>query len=93
MSKNLKMTFGYHETEDTRGYNFAVADSVTAADAKAAILAVNASLTAGTDGGLSSFFVSDAGDYFTLITDAQLETVNKTVLDLNIGGDSAASIS
>lgn len=93
MSKNLKMTFGYHETEDTRGYNFAVADSVTAADAKAAILAVNASLTAGTDGGLSSFFVSDEGDYFTLITDAQLETVNKTVLDLNIGGDSAASIS
>lgn len=89
MANKLKLTFGYDESEVTRVYAFDVADSLQAADMKAAILGVNSSLTAGTDGGLSSFFVDDDGNNFTAITDAQLEIVNKTVLDLNIGGDSS----
>ena len=93
MAKTLKLTFGYEDTEFTRQYNFDVADSLDGDAAKVAILGVNTSLKNNTDDGLSSFFVSNEGDDFTLITAAQLEEVNKTVLDLNIGGDSAASIS
>ena len=92
MSKKLKLTFGYADTDVTRVYAFDVADSITA-DCKDAIIDINDSLQGGTDGGLSSFFVSDEGDNFTLITAAQLEEVNKTVLNLNIAGDSTASIS
>lgn len=91
MAKNLKLTFGYEDTEDTRQYNFDVADSVDAT-CKNSILAINNSLKAGTAGGLSSFFVSDNGDNFSLITAAQLEETETIVLDLNIAGDSAASL-
>ena len=86
MSNKLKLTFGYEDTDYTRIYAFDVADSIdatAAASMKAAVKAVNASLTAGTAGGLSSFFVSDEGDNFTLITDAQLELTEKTVLNLS----------
>lgn len=91
MAKKLKMTFGYADTEETRQYDFDVADSVTAA-CKEGILAINTSLKAGTDGGLSAFFVSDEGANFTLITAAQLEEINKTVLDLNIENGGGSSV-
>ena len=93
MAKKLKMTFAYKDTEDTRGYDFSVADSIDADDCKNVILGINTSLKNNTAGGLSDFFVSDAGDNFTLITAGQLETTNTQILDLNIGGDSTASIS
>jgi len=92
MAKKLKMIFSYEDTEFTRPYDFAVADSIDAADCKAAILGINASLKNSTDDGLADFFVSDAGENFTLISAAQLEEIETTVLNLNIGGDSAASI-
>ena len=93
MAKKLKLTFGYADTEFTRNYDFSVADSIEGDDCKNAILGINASLKNNTAGGLSDFFVSDAGDNFTLITAGQLETTNTQILDLNIGGDSTASIS
>lgn len=92
MAKKIKMTFGYADTDFTRLYDFEVADSIEAADCKNAILGVNASLKNNTAGGLSEFYVSDAGENFTLITAAQLEETNTQILDLNIGGDSAASL-
>ena len=95
MTNKLKMTFGYADTEETRQYAFDVADSIVASDIKTAVLSVNDSLKNHTDGGLSDFYVSEEGDVFTLITDAQLEVVNKTVLDLNItvegGGESSVN--
>ena len=91
MAKKLKMIFAYENTEDTRQYDFDVADSVTAA-CKSNILAINASLKAGNDGGLSDFFVSDEGDSFSLIAAAQLEEINKTVLDLNIENGGGSSV-
>ena len=91
MAKKLKMTFAYDETEYTRNYDFDVAESVQGSAMKDKILAVNASLRAGTDGGLSDFFVSDAGDNFASISSAKLVETDKTYLV--IGGDSAASIS
>ena len=90
MSKKLKLTFGYEDTEFTRDYNFEVADSITAS-CKDIILDINASLKAGTDGGLGEFFISDEADNFVSIVGGQLETTDITVL--TIGGDSAASIS
>ena len=93
MAKKLKMTFAYKDTEATRNYDFTVADSVEADDCKTAILGINTSLKNNTAGGLSDFFVSDAGENFTLISAGQLEETNTQILDLNIGGDSTASIS
>lgn len=92
MAKKLKMIFAYADTEFTRPYDFPVADSVQPANCKAAILGVNTSLKNNTAGGLSDFFVSDAGENFTLISAAQLEESTTTVLNLNIGGGSAASV-
>ena len=91
MAKKLKMTFAYENTEDTRQYDFDVADSVTAA-CKTEILAINDSLKAGTDGGLSDFFVNEYGDSFSRIAAAQLEEINKTVLDLNIDNGGSSSV-
>ena len=93
MAKKLKMTFAYKDTEFTRGYDFSVADSIEGDDCKNVILGINTSLKNNTAGGLSDFFISDAGDNFTLISAAQLEETNTQILDLNIGGDSTASIS
>ena len=44
MAKKLKMTFAYKDTEDTRGYDFSVADSIDADDCKNVILGINTSL-------------------------------------------------
>lgn len=91
-NRKLKMVFGYEGTEDTRTYDFAVADSlVTAASSKAAILGINASLKNNTAGGLSDFFVSDEGDKFVTIASAQFEEITTDVLDLNIGGSSSVN--
>ena len=83
MSKTFQATFAYEDTDFTRTYNFEVDDATEAASLKAGVLAVNASLRAGTAGGLSSFFVSNEGDNFTLISDAQLVSTTKTTLAIH----------
>lgn len=88
MSKTLKTTWGYGESENTRNYNFTVDDSLASA-VKGKILAINASLTAGTAGGLSSFFVNDDGDNFTGITYAAIEGSTTEVLDISGGASTA----
>ena len=89
MAKTLKMTFGYGDSDFTRTYSFEIADSLVSA-AKGKIIGINDSLTAGTAGGLSSFFISDDGDNFTGITAAQIEESTITYLDIS-GGASSAS--
>ena len=88
MSKTLKMTFGYDESELSRQYSFEVADSLASA-CKDKIKAINTSLAGGTAGGLSSFFLSDNEENFSAITYAALESSETLVLD--IGGASSAS--
>lgn len=78
----IQMEFSYADTEFTRLYELDVADSLMA-DAKQKILNINASLKAGTDGGLSTFFVSDEGDNFTLISAAKFTITEEEFLDLN----------
>ena len=87
MSKTLKMTFGYGESELNRQYAFEVADSL-ASDCKDKIKAINTSLEGGTAGGLSSFFISDDQFNFTAVTYAALEST--VTENLNIGGGSSA---
>lgn len=81
---NVQLTFSYEDTEFTRLYDFEVADSLQA-DAKQKILDINASLKAGTDGGLSAFFVSDEGTNFTLISSAKFIVTEEEYIDL--GGE------
>ncbi len=78
---NIQLTFSYEDTEFTRVYDFEVADSLQA-DAKQKILDINASLKAGTDDGLSTFFVSDNGENFSLISAAKFIITEEEYLDL-----------
>ena len=70
---DVKMRFKYANA-DTRLYSFDCQDSL-AADVKSKIKAVNTSLQGGTDGGLSTFFVSDSGSNLALIDGATLESI------------------
>ena len=81
--RTCKLTFGYADSDQKRQYAFDIASSLRSG-VKAGVKAVNQSLAAGTAGGLSSFFVSDEGDNFTMITAAQL--ITETVEDIAIGG-------
>ena len=84
MAKSLALTFGYAGTNFTRIYTETVADSITAANVKTAVDAINASLKAGTADGLSDFFLADDFDgtngKFNRIIDATLENVNATLI-------------
>lgn len=85
MANSVTMTFGFGGTDFTRKYKFENVSASALTGVKAGIQAVNASLTAGTAGGLSLFFVSD--DYiadsigaFTGITAAQIDSVTESVI-------------
>ncbi len=88
MSNAVKLTFGYSNTDFTRDYKLSVDDSITSANIKNAILGLNSSLTGGTAGGLSAFFVADDFDptngvgYFTGITAAQREVTEVEYIDI-----------
>ena len=56
------MVFGYSNTDFTRTYNFSGLSQAALANLKSNVLAVNASLSAGTDDGLANFFRSDDYD-------------------------------
>ena len=86
MASTIRATFAYEGTNFTRKYDLDIADDQIAS-AKAKVLAINASLEAGTAGGMSSFFVSDNGENMKEISALQLFTVTETVLDLNEGSD------
>lgn len=93
MANNIKFEFGYANTDFTRQYTINnVADSI-AADGKEAIRAgvkaINASLAAGTDDGLSAMFRSDDYDAaesigaFNHINSVTI--VEKEITELDIG--------
>ena len=90
MAKDLKMTFGFGEEQDsTRNYSLTVDDSL-AADCKDKIIGINDSLAASTDGGLASFFLADNGtDSFSKITYAEISSTETQVLDISGGASSA----
>ena len=81
-AKEVQLTFAYENTNFERIYTLEVASTLTRENVKQNILAVNASLQAGTDGGLSTFFTSEEGDNFTLISSAKLIETDEEILDL-----------
>lgn len=87
-TKNATFTFGYSNTDFTRKYKFEGVSTANSA-IKAGILALNASLAAGTDGGLKDFFRADDYDasdsenivgQFTGIVAAQVDAVEETTI-------------
>lgn len=96
MANSIKFGFGYKNTDFKRDYTInGVADSIVSTDtAKNAIgnqvKAINASLTGGTDGGLSTTFLSD--DYDATASIGAFNHINsvtiyeKTETELDISG-------
>lgn len=60
--KSLTVECTYTGTDFTRTYNFTKLDTATPQSVQSKIIALNASLAGGTDGGLADFFVSDDYD-------------------------------
>lgn len=85
-SRQVKFIFGYENTDFARSIVFSdVPASVTAASIKSKTKELNISLLGGTAGGLSTFFLSDAGDHFTGITDAIIIADEETAIDISGG--------
>lgn len=83
ITNSVKLTFEYKD-KDTKTYDFSIdEDEMMGVSFK--VKAVNASLTSGTDNGLSSFFVSKAGASLAQISEAQIISISETVLDLSGG--------
>lgn len=83
------MTLGYSNTEFTRKFKIDGLSAAALPNVKSKILAINASLAGGTDGGLGDFFRSDDFDdsnsglvvgKFTGIVAAQSESTEEDVL-------------
>ena len=86
MAENsITLTLGFEDTDFTRQIKFdnLSSSAIDVSTVKARVLAVNASLSAGTAGGLSTLFLSDDGDNFEKITAAKIDTVDTTVLDIS----------
>lgn len=88
MANSVTLTFGYKDTDFTRQYKFNNVENAALSSVKANVLAFNASISGGTAGGLSSFFISDDYDAtegigtFTGITAAQYTAQTVTEIDL-----------
>lgn len=59
---SVTLTFGFSNTESTRTFKIDDISDTDFNNVKSKILAVNASIAAGTDGGLTDFFRSDDFD-------------------------------
>lgn len=80
IQNSVTFKFGYTNTEEQRQYTFSGISSMALSGIESGIQAVNASLAAGTDGGLSAFFRSDDFDaatntgIFNQIVEARIES-------------------
>ena len=88
MANSVTLTFGYKDTDFTRQYKFTNVENAAVSSVKANVLAFNASISGGTAGGLSTFFISNDYDAaegigtFTGITAAQYTAQTVTEIDL-----------
>ena len=90
VKNTVEFTLGYTNTDFTRKMKFDGVSSAALSGVQSGVLALNASLAAGTDGGLSSFFRSDDYDVttdptnpvgiFNGIVAAKAESVEETVV-------------
>ena len=85
MAKTATFTLSYADDSTRKLVIDGIADSITAADVKTAVLAVNASLAGGTSDGLNTFLQSAAGSNLSAISDVEIKVTNST--DINLGGE------
>lgn len=83
--RTFQLKFGYENSSQKRTYAFSDVTGTVVADAKDKIIAINQSLTAGSDSSLASFFVDDNGNHLKLIEEATYIVTTETPLDL--GGE------
>lgn len=82
-TNSVKIKLLYTDSTN-RDYEFSVSrDDMV--DIEDNIIAINTSLASGTDGGLKTFFVSNGGASLSKISEAQIISINETVLDLGGG--------
>lgn len=85
IQNSVILKFGYTNTESTRQYTIAGISNAALSGIESGIQAINASLAAGTDDGLSAFFRADDFDdstatvvgAFNKITEARIESVEE----------------
>ena len=91
MANSVTMTLGFSNTEFTRKLKLENVADEAISGVKSKILAVNASLSGGNDGGLKEFFISDDYDatdsnnvvgQLTGITAAQIDETEVTLLNV-----------
>lgn len=89
INRTLELTFAYTGTDFQRTYKIDEVDESALETIKSKILAINASLKAGTDDGLAEFFISDDFDdsdpnnvigKFRAIVDAELKITESETL-------------
>ena len=87
MANSVTMTLGYNGTDFTRKFKLDNVEAGALSSVKSKIMAINASLTGGTDGGLKDFFVADDYDgtngKLSSITAAQIDSVEVEYLDIS----------
>ena len=86
------VTFGYRDSDFTRKYRFSGLSAADLTGVKDAVLAINASVKAGTDGGFAEFFRADDYDDsdpqnivggFKSIVAAETDVTIETEIDLS----------
>ena len=83
IKNSVAFKFGYTNTDEKRQYTFSGISAASLSGIETGMQAINASLAAGTDGGLSTFFRSDDYDdstatvvgVFNQIVEARIESV------------------
>ena len=86
MSTDVTLSFklNYHESEQKRSYSISGLSLATldVDSIRTGAQNINDSLTAGTDGGMSAFYVDDDGNYLTKLTELQLVSVTETPISV-----------
>ena len=91
VTNTLSLTFGYTNTEFKRTYTLSGLSAAALPNIESKITAINESLAAGTDDGLSTFFIADDFDAvnntgkFNKIESARIESVEEVYI---FGGNS-----
>lgn len=78
--QDVELYLGYNNSEFIRTITISNVSLSALADVKSKCMAVNASLAASTDGGMSNFFVDDNGNSLKEITKAKIIVTEETEL-------------
>ena len=78
--QDVEISLGYNNSNFIRTVTISNVSMSALATVKDKCLAINASLTASTDGGMKDFFVDDSGNSLKEITKAKIISVQETEL-------------